>query len=87
MARAARRAFRDLEILKMIVPNCGSGKDGRRWTESDGSEWQMFLFRWPKPASLFDRVILHNALSHQPEICLPATGRFCNPIWAEKTSL
>jgi len=34
----------------------------------------MFLFRWPKPASLFDRVILPQCAEPPPEICLPATG-------------
>jgi exosortase len=70
-----RPSFRDLEIPENTRAQLrfGEGRSGA-WTESDGSEWQMFLFRWPKPVSHFDRVILHNALSHQPEICLPATG-------------
>jgi exosortase/archaeosortase family protein len=67
--------FKDLQITETVRAQLrfGEGRSGA-WTGPDGSVWQMFYFTWPRPRSLLDRVIMHSALSHRPEICLPATG-------------
>jgi exosortase len=72
---ADEASFTDQEVAETVRAQLrfGTGRSGR-WTEPDGSVWQMFYFTWPRPESLYDRVILHNALSHRPEICLPASG-------------
>jgi len=39
------------------------------WRELDGTQWQMFYFRW-----LPGRIAVHLAKSHTPEVCLGAAG-------------
>jgi hypothetical protein len=39
------------------------------WNRNDGSQWQLFFFRW-KPG----RAAASLARNHRPETCLPATG-------------
>ena len=45
------------------------------WQNEDGTQWQLFLFRWNPASTLKDRVRVHLAKSHRPEACLPASGR------------
>lgn len=40
------------------------------WDEADGSQWQMYAFRWSP-----GRLSTVAARQHRPEVCLPATGR------------
>ncbi len=49
--------------------------ESARWSNSDGTKWQLFHFRWEPGQTLKDRVRVHLAKSHRPEICLPASGR------------
>lgn len=46
--------------------------EGRQatWSESDGSQWQMYAFRWYP-----GRISTVAARQHRPEVCLPAAGR------------
>ena len=46
--------------------------EGRQasWEEPDGSQWQMYAFRWYP-----GRISTVAARQHRPEVCLPAAGR------------
>ncbi len=46
-----------------------SSATSANWTQSDGSEWLLFFFRW-EPG----RASAQLAKNHSPEICLPAAG-------------
>jgi exosortase/archaeosortase family protein len=44
------------------------------WQNNDGTQWQLFYFRWNPATTLNDRVRVHLAKSHRPEACLPKGG-------------
>jgi hypothetical protein len=45
-----------------------------QWRNPDATTWQFFHFRWNPATTLKDRVRIHLAKSHRPEICLSAGG-------------
>ncbi|MBI3849433.1 MAG: hypothetical protein HY298_03950 [Verrucomicrobia bacterium] len=44
------------------------------WVEADRSVWQAFYLRWLPGRSFYDRMRVALAKSHNPEICLQASG-------------
>jgi hypothetical protein len=42
--------------------------------EEERLRWQLYYFRWKPGRRLMDRVRVHLAMSHRPEICVPASG-------------
>ena len=48
--------------------------ESARWEQPDGSVWQVFYLRWVPARSLYDRVRVSMAKSHNPESCLQAAG-------------
>jgi exosortase len=66
-----RPEFREHPISQ-TVSQALSYNEGRQatWTEADGSEWQMYAFRW-----YAGRMSTVAARQHRPEVCLPANGR------------
>jgi len=68
--------FRELPIPAQVRAQLHCDKaQSVRWINSDQTQWQLFHFRWYPAHSFTDRVSVHLAKSHRPEICLPATGR------------
>ena len=57
-----RRQFRSDEDIEL------------RWQDANGSDWQLYHFRWFPAHSLSKRVAIHLAKTHGPEKCLPAAG-------------
>ena len=49
------------------------GEKGR-WRQPDGSLWELFYLRWLPVRSLYGRVKVSLAKSHNPEICLQGIG-------------
>jgi len=45
-----------------------------RWRQPDGTQWQVFYLRWLPVRSLYGRVKVSLAKSHNPEVCLQAVG-------------
>jgi exosortase/archaeosortase family protein len=45
-----------------------------RWSEPDGSQWQMFFLRWRPARTFYGRARITMGKAHGPEGCLPATG-------------
>jgi exosortase len=64
-------SFKPVELTPRVVKLMGHdvGSAGS-WTESDGSEWSAYFFRW-NPRSI-SSVMLSRA--HRPDVCLPASG-------------
>jgi hypothetical protein len=44
------------------------------WQEADGSQWQVFYFRWLAARSVYSRVKVQLAKTHSPERCIPSAG-------------
>ena len=63
--------FREHPITE-TVRQALSYDEGRQasWEEHDGTQWQMYAFRW-NPG----RISTVAARQHRPEVCLPAAGR------------
>lgn len=47
---------------------------GARWAQPDGSFWQTFDLKWNAGRSVYDRARISLSKSHNPEICLQASG-------------
>ncbi len=61
-----KKQFSDVAIADPL----GDERRAASWTDSDGSQWLAFFFRWDLgPAR--SRIV---ARMHRPEICLPAAG-------------
>jgi exosortase len=54
----------------VVIPDLGDERRAASWTETDGSRWTAFFFKWeagPPRSRVYARM-------HRPEICLPAAG-------------
>jgi exosortase len=67
--------FRRTEISEGLRGLMGSDKEeAGSWQEADGSQWQVFYFRWLPARWLYNRVKVQIAKTHSPERCIPAAG-------------
>jgi hypothetical protein len=67
--------FRQTEISEAVRGLMRSNKaEAGSWQEADGSQWQVFYFRWLPARWLYNRVKVQIAKTHSPERCIPATG-------------
>lgn len=67
--------YRDLPITQIERDQLRFDKaQSGLWIETDGKQWDTFVLEWKTPRTLRDRVILHDALGHRPEICLTGSG-------------
>jgi len=67
--------FRRTKISESVrgQMRCDKGEAGS-WQETDGSQWQVFYFRWLPARWLYNRVKVQLAKTHSPERCVPAAG-------------
>lgn len=67
--------LREVELSRSVKQEM-KFREGKsmNWSESDGSVWQAFYFRWGPAKTLIERVEVQFAKTHRPEICLPASG-------------
>jgi len=68
--------FRDVELSRSVraLMAFDEGRSAA-WSDANGDLWQAFHFSWGPARNSFDRVRVHLAKTHRPEVCLPASGQ------------
>ena len=68
---AGRAGYAELPIPEAVSKKIGYDEGwNARWTEDDGSNWNVFFFRW-MPGQATSRI---TARWHNPEYCFPSAG-------------
>ena len=67
--------FREIEITKEVRSQLQYDRGvSAGWSNQDGTHWQLFYFRWDPGVSVNNRMRVHLAKRHRPDVCLPASG-------------
>jgi exosortase len=67
--------FREIEVTKEVRSQLQYDRGvSAGWSNQDGTHWQLFYFRWDPGVSINNRMRVHLAKRHRPDVCLPAGG-------------